>query len=259
MENNERESLILGALLHDIGKFAQRGNEELKGPYRKGSSLENIFCPFYNYHYSHHHLLYSAQFITEIFGNKVPAVENLVLSHHRPDSFIGDKKLSRIIQLADWLSSGERKEEVEEGKEIQKEPLNSIFSQIEIDKKKTNEKYCKPVKIERCLENFMPVERKEDTITEETNFTKLWAEFKKEAKQISFSSNFKTTFHQLLFLLEKYTLFVPSAVYKTKSEISLYHHLKSTASIATCIYDLGIEEKEIKEIVEKLEKEKFER
>jgi len=259
MENNERESLILGALLHDIGKFAQRGNEELKGPYRKGSSLENIFCPFYNYHYSHHHLLYSAQFITEIFGNKVPAVENLVLSHHRPDSFIGDKKLSRIIQLADWLSSGERKEEeIEEGKEIQKEPLNSIFSQIEIDKKKTNEKYCKPVKIERCLENFMPVERKEDAITEETNFTKLWAEFKKEAKQISFSSNFKTTFHQLLFLLEKYTLFVPSAVYKTKSEISLYHHLKSTASIATCIYDLEIEEEEMLQIIENFEKEKFE-
>jgi CRISPR-associated protein, Csm1 family len=255
---SERESLIFASLLHDIGKLAQRGEETLKGEYQKGEYLEQTYCPSYRFHPSHHHLLFSAQFIKEVFKDKAEIIETLVLSHHKPDAFPGDKskRLSLIIQLADWLSSGERKKDEEETKEIQKEPLISIFSQIEIDKEKIGEKFCKPVKIERTLENFVPV-KKEEAITGETNFKKLWEEFKKEAEQVSFSSSFRKIFNQFLFLLEKYTLFVPSAVYKAKSEISLFHHLKSTTAIATCIYDLEIKEKEIKEIVEKFGEEKF--
>jgi len=258
---SERENLIFASLLHDIGKLAQRGEEVLKDGYRKGGRLEQDYCPFNkkrNY-YTHHHLLYSAQFIKEIFKINVDQIENLILAHHKPEFFLGNKKLSYIIQLADWLSSGERKKEIEEEKEIQKEPLISIFSQIEIGKAKTNgEKYCKPVKIEKSFENFMPVERKEDAITDKINFKKLWSEFKEEAKKISFSSNnFRKLFNQFLFLLEKYTLFVPSAVYKAKSEISLFHHLKSTTAIATCLYDLNLNENEITEITEKFKEEKF--
>ncbi len=186
---SERESLIFASLLHDIGKLAQRGGETLKGEYEKGKYLESTYCPSYkSYFYTHHHLLYSAQFIKEIFKDKAEIIESLVLSHHKPDVFSRDIRLSLIIQLADWLSSGERKkeEEIEEEKDIEKEPLISIFSQIEIDKVKTEEKYCKPVKIEKSLENFIPIEEKQDAITNEANFKKLWNEFKEEAKKFLF-------------------------------------------------------------------------
>ncbi|MGC8976041.1 MAG: HD domain-containing protein, partial [Candidatus Ratteibacteria bacterium] len=201
----ERESLILASLLHDIGKFAQRAGEELKEEYQ---NLENIYCPTYKSYYTHRHLLYSGQFIKEIFKNKEDLIENLVLSHHLPENFTGDKKLSKIIQLSDYLSSGEREKEDYEVKEIEKEPLISVFSQIEIDGKKIEEKYNKVVKIEDKIENFIPVEDKNQAINQNFNFENLWKEFKQEANKISYSSNSKKVFNQILFLLEKYTLFI---------------------------------------------------
>ena len=128
MENNflARQAIILGALLHDIGKFAQRAGEKLKTGYR---NLDSQACPVYKGRHSHYHVLYGAQFFKEYLRDIPYAqeVENRILFHHRP-SGINDK----IIQLADWLSSGERRdrEAGEEVSEINQEPLISIFSQI---------------------------------------------------------------------------------------------------------------------------------
>ncbi|MCM8807522.1 MAG: HD domain-containing protein [Candidatus Omnitrophica bacterium] len=245
---SERESLILSALLHDIGKFAQRGDEKLREEYDK--KVRDIYCPS-TIGYSH--LLYSAQFIKEFFKNKESLIENLVLSHHKPEEFTGDKRLSKIIQISDWLSSGEREKREDESKiDFKKEPIISIFSQLNIEGGKSEELFNKPVKIDGDLEVLRPV-KKDLAISNEYNFPKLWKEFKNESGNISYSSSFEKIFTQIFSLLEKYTIFIPSASVKDRPEISLFHHLKSTCAIATCLYDLSKTEDMLNEIIDELE------
>lgn len=246
---SERESLILSALLHDIGKFAQRGDEKLREEYDK--KVRDIYCPS-TIGYSH--LLYSAQFIKEFFKNKESLIENLVLSHHKPEEFTGDKRLSKIIQISDWLSSGEREKREDESKiDFKKEPIISIFSQLNIEGGKSEELFNKPVKIDGDLEVLRPV-KKDLAISNEYNFPKLWKEFKNESGNISYSSSFEKIFTQIFSLLEKYTIFIPSASVKDRPEISLFHHLKSTCAIATCLYDLSKTEDMLNEIIDELKK-----
>ncbi len=59
-------------------------------------------------------------------------------------------------------------------------------------------------------------------------YKKLWKEFKSEFDLIQN----KTDFNTLLGLLKKYTSTMPSAAYKSKSDISLYDHSKTTAALA---------------------------
>lgn len=247
----ERECLTFGALLHDIGKFAIRGEEILKKEYE---NLKEIYCPCLpTQKYTHIHLLYSGQFIEDLFKNTNPLVSNLVLSHHLPEK-CQNVKLAKIVQIADWLSSGEREERQDEEEKIKfkKEPMISIFSQLTIDNKKSEEFFNKPVKINGDLENLMPV-KKEFAIDDEHNFEKLWNEFKNESKYVNLNlSSYKKIFLQIFSLLEKYTIFVPSASVRDKPEISLFHHLKSTCAIATCLYDLNKDENEIDEIIKSL-------
>ncbi|MCM8826480.1 MAG: type III-A CRISPR-associated protein Cas10/Csm1 [Candidatus Omnitrophica bacterium] len=65
-------------------------------------------------------------------------------------------------------------------------------------------------------------------------------------------SEFETLLLRILYLLEKYTLFVPSSAYKDKPEISLFHHLKSTAAIASCLYDCKVNEREIENVIKEI-------
>jgi CRISPR-associated protein Csm1 len=75
--------------------------------------------------------------------------------------------------------------------------------------------------------------------------SKLWAEFNQDAKALLPAAGFDLLFHQLLALLEKYTLFIPSAAYRERPDIPLFHHLKATAALAACLYDLSKEEQEL--------------
>ena len=59
MRVDERQSVILASLFHDIGKFLQRAEEELPQSYK---NLASIYCPF---GYTHLHLLYSAWWVRE--------------------------------------------------------------------------------------------------------------------------------------------------------------------------------------------------
>ncbi|MEM2742097.1 MAG: type III-A CRISPR-associated protein Cas10/Csm1 [Nitrososphaeria archaeon] len=244
MSLSERDTITLGALLHDIGKFAQRAEEELQQEYK---NLESYCCPKIKGRYIHQHVLYSGQFVKNFI--KISDVENLVLYHHYPRN-----KNEKIIQLADWLSCGERRDrEPEENiTEVKREPLISIFSQIKIDGYGIDENYCPLISLTKDLKRHFPVKNKEEAISQNSNsensFEYQWKKFCEGAKLL-YLDNYNLLFSQLLYLLEKYTLFVPSSAYKDKPEISLYHHLKSTAAIATCLYDLNLSEEKIDRII----------
>ena len=130
MKSETRKNLILAALLHDIGKFAQRAEVELSHEYRK---MEHLCCKLTTIKtYSHKHVLWSGQFCKN-YLSAFPSVENMVLYHHLPENAPEDYPyLAKIVTLADWLSSGERckREDEEKCGNPKGEPILSIFSNI---------------------------------------------------------------------------------------------------------------------------------
>lgn len=62
----ERDTVYLAALLHDIGKFWQRadpdGAQRSKILSPEVKELESTLCPQYKGVYSHKHVLWTAQF-----------------------------------------------------------------------------------------------------------------------------------------------------------------------------------------------------
>jgi len=248
MKNNDisRQAVISGALLHDIGKFAQRAGKKLFPEYR---NLDSLACPVYKGRHSHYHVLYGGQFVRNLL--RVQEIENRVLYHHRPSNYE-----DKLIQLADWLSSGERKDKEleEEISEVKNEPLISIFSQIVLKEngkeKKVDSHYCPAVKIENKIGDLFPQKEKDKAIDSDKNFSHLWNEFKKESEYFKNKNlSFEDLFYKFYYLLEKYTLSIPSSAYKDKPEVSLFHHLKSTSAIATCLYDLNVPESEIDSVL----------
>jgi len=252
MRVDERQSVILASLFHDIGKFLQRAEEELPQSYK---NLASIYCPF---GYTHLHLLYSAWWVRENLPveNK-DLIENLILAHHKPEEFSGNKRLSKIITLADWLSSGERGNTPSlEGTSFKKTPLKWPFSEIKNEDGSEYDKFCKLQELIPEIEKISPVDF--SSAIGASFYKDLLEKFYQDAEKIKSNplDDFYVEVERMLYLLEKYTLFIPSSTVSI-SKISLYHHLKTTAAIAVCLYDSKVDEKEIEEVMEKFKSEKI--
>lgn len=247
---NEYEftTVILAALLHDIGKFWQRTGQSLN---QEDERIMPNCCPVFNGRYSHQHVLYSGRFIREFFENKFPLAENIVLYHHRSETAQEEyRRLAKIISLSDWLSSGERRDREETGKGIPSaEPLISIFSTLSIDNKTVPEKYIPLLPLSIDLNQLFPKVNKQDALSQNQNdansYSKFWEAFTKDMTTLSKSPLSDLLIERLRYLLFKYTISIPSAAYVDKPDLTLYHHLKSTAAIASCLWNLQINENEI--------------
>ncbi|MGB9722082.1 MAG: type III-A CRISPR-associated protein Cas10/Csm1, partial [bacterium] len=246
MNNSEElQSLILAALLHDIGKFYQRTGVELS---EEDKRLMPSCCPDYKSKYHHFHVLYSGRFIRETFNNKFPLIENIVLYHHKPDSAPDSYRyLVKILTLADWLSSGERRDRTDIAEaETTKEPLISIFSMLFPDERKIQYKFVPLLPLSFNLTLLFPKDNKSDAINNQS-YLSLWKEFTNDLKQLKDETDLNKLIIKFQFLLEKFTLTIPSSAYIDRPDIPLYHHSKTTAGISACIYNLKLEEKAIDE------------
>lgn len=258
---SEYRLLILASLLHDIGKFYQRTGA--KFDWRKEGDnydYENFTRKIRDGHsikYTHVHGAYTAKFFRE-YLSQYDEAGVIAAYHHVPENAINEKQrfLARLLSLADRMSSGERveREEDEESGKPAEEPLTSIFSQVKLegkegkDKKdyKTNrvseikEFYTRLSPLDRTLNGFFPVNSRKEAfhnLSGQEAYKKLWNEFIRELNLL----NKDDIFSSIYYLLMKYTLTIPSAVYREKPDISLFHHLKSTAALAACLYQLSEE------------------
>lgn len=131
---DDRERVILGGLLHDIGKFIGRSEK-----YKAMCSIGR----------QHPHL--SWWFIKYLEEKKIieddRVLEELVLKHHEGSSFPSDinlatledkelRKLAYIVARADNYSSAERIEEESIQRRYTKVPLDSMFGNIDIGRGK---------------------------------------------------------------------------------------------------------------------------
>jgi CRISPR-associated protein Csm1 len=114
MDSMQRYEVILGALLHDIGKFFQRSTPSDSELSSISKGMENMLCPSLQGRYTHRHVLFTNEFCDRYLKNlpkglNKDSVTNLASYHHRP----GNAE-QEIIHKADMLSSGMEREEDEE-------------------------------------------------------------------------------------------------------------------------------------------------
>ena len=103
------EKLRFAALLHDIGKFWQGTGE-------KGEHAE-----------------LSVKFVRQYLPVELQGGVTFLASHHEFKAYIGGEyKQLKMLVVADWLSSGERREleESEESGKRKETPMESLFSKI---------------------------------------------------------------------------------------------------------------------------------
>jgi len=268
MEVYEREylDLILAAWLHDIGKFYQRAGyklddtndsfaKEYLGRKRKVGQGPEAY-------YTHLHAIFSDKFVREYLPS-LSISGTLAALHHSPDRAGTDRMryLARLITLADWMASGERREREsdEDREDYQAEPLISIFSRLKLDDEDEARKdyippaYVPLVALDSTLENLFPVKEKREAFLAgngQISYQELWQQFEADISSLR-SFDPEELVRQIPFLLEKFTLTIPASTID-KPDLSLYHHLKSTAAIASCLYQLELGEKFLDSIFDEI-------
>ena len=227
--------VVLGAFLHDIGKFAQRTGQN---QYR--SSYEELLCPYQssrNY-FSHQHVRYTDGFLTackQIFPRHLNRnfIINTAAKHHKPDT-----PFEWMVAIADRLSSGTdrmAREADEEGEQYYKQPLKSIFSKVHIkdcpDRPQPQEMYYELEKLDP--ETVFPKEKVE---LSHSKYAKLWLDFENDLTKLKDQSYSVENFFTVLDnILHHYTWAIPSSTID-EPDISLYDHLVTTAALAAALY-----------------------
>lgn len=244
-EINQREyqTVVLAALLHDVGKMLQRGSFgslDTKGQHPQVSSdfvsaFKDFFSRFVDFD------LFQA-LVQRHHENPSHFKENL-LCQNAPEEY---KALSYLVSGADNYSSSERGEKAETYQDFKTTPLVSIFSRISLNKEP-------PKQFKYRLNPLMPdafSERFDVYSDEEFNnhLQGFGTEFKSfvNTKQ----NDFDVMFTNLMTILMKYAWCVPSNTQEEIPDVSLFDHLKTTAAIAACLYQYHYPdfiEKEIKD------------
>lgn len=245
----EYQTIILAALLHDIGKFMQRAEVELCF---QSKEMETALCPFHERegYFSHQYVLWTDHFfrevideslLSEILGPSVypDNVANLASCHRKPSS---DSKLQKLIQQADIASASEEAE-VKGREQYKRRRLSSVFEKVTLQRvppAKTRFRYkLNPLSLDK--NSFPAIELKEEeSLVPE--YKELWEMFYKELKEIESQvrqsgNKFDLLFNSLYCLLQKYTWCIPSYT-QSECDISLFDHLRTTSAIASCLYNV---------------------
>lgn len=240
----ERDSFYLGALLHDVGKFVERGKLRFWS-----TSARWYVEKKQTSGKSHAHKRYSAVFI-KLFRDKEflsdLKIEELALHHHPSfeTGFVDSNSKNthyKLLQIADnWASKEREKVTFLERVYYTRARLQSIFSAIRLSEK-TGEDYkpgleyheLTPLSIDP--EALFPAGQSPKLPPQP--YRSIVEEFKRSFGKIQ-------TQEQLLPLLWKYFNTVPAqtpyrkqAEFLDRPDINLFDHSRVTAAIALCLYD----------------------
>lgn len=228
----EYQTVILGALLHDVGKMLQRGSFgslDTKGKHPLVSShFVSAFKDFFS-RFTDFELL-----------------QTLVQRHHEDQRLGADlicqnapeehRALSYLISRADNYSSKERGKEAEDYQDFKSVPLVSIFSRIDIGK-------ALPQKLRYRAKHLNPddvfPERFDEYKLNELNnhLQDFGEEFNKLIKKSdNIHIDFDSVFINIFSILMRYSWCIPSNTQEEIPDVSLFDHLKTTCAIAACLY-----------------------
>ena len=204
----EQDALILGALLHDIGKFEFRANRNFTphtnyGGYFVGEHLKRFRC------------------VDDIREQ----IRRTVEWHHYAE--LADPSL----QIADHASAGG--ERTPDTSTQTRRPLLSVLSRVDIGKGKCPDGvfYYPPGAINANTPFPSATELDEDEMVQ--LHADAWKAFLDDVQKLPDVSP-KALIETFQTVMEKHTSRVASAGYKTVPDISLYDHSRSVAAFASC-------------------------
>lgn len=227
MDQNDttRRAVILGALLHDIGKLIQRAQKNPREQ-RHTSWGEKWFDKNFS------------DKLTPMFDIKTKQIVSSAIGNHH--------EYEEYITLADAISAGMERiplKNEEEGDPFT-DRLISALSRISISNKRKEDRYHKLALLgETNFEEVFPETNKNNP---SEDYVGLLDRFNDEVESLNFTrSSPLQVIEQIYFLLWKYTWCIPSAAYHNEPDVSLFDHLKTTAAITACLYDYKNEGNEI--------------
>lgn len=241
-QNNKKEynSVILAALLHDIGKFLHRGSAEYRGDHQNASA---IFLDSFRSKLKNDNL-YDFELVRTLvkYHHSLKKEFTSESDYYKNES--EDEKIWRFIALlkdADSYSCKEREIEQQRRKDHAGEvaPLDSIFSQIILDGKNNPQEIKSQLKYYRYRINpINPLSSFPEKFTalEKGEIPNHVKTFENNLPNFSKLTTFDNVLTLWLSLLEQYTWCIPSDTRYEKSDVSLFDHLRSTSAIAACLF-----------------------
>lgn len=247
--------IAMAGLLHDIGKFAQRGSMNVSKEFIANNA--GLYQPFHNNEFTHIHAVYTAAFI-DYMENRLPkelnkagwglgdSFVNLAAGHHKPET-----EMQWIIAMADRISSGfdrAKFEDYNKGigvRDYKKTRLLTIFEGISTNQKWGKDSlesfvYRYPLK-ELSAVNIFPTDdkgcRSIDGETAEKEYADLFFGFIDALDKLEHRKNIPLWFEQFDSLFMIYASHIPAAtVGAIVPDVSLYDHSRSTAALASSMY-----------------------
>ncbi len=241
-EKNRKEylSVVLGALLHDIGKFMQRA--ELEKVYPEIVENYDGFCPTGEHgRPGYLHAAHTAYFIDRYIPDGLIEKAELYNAARHHKNVRGD-----IYKEADMLSSGmdrdQRESDEEKGRDAYKrERLYSVFEAVDLSDENDAKEMRYRYELKELSDDLGIAFPREKSILQPAEgellvpeYLRLWNGFEKEVQSIA-ATGIETFYSALSQLLLKYTWAIPSSTVDIP-DISLYDHSKTTAAIAGCLY-----------------------
>lgn len=243
--------IATAALMHDIGKFAERASMPVSESYVTNNA--DLYQPYYNNRHSHKHALYTAAFIEEHAGilpdefnaqswGDLDSFINLAAGHHKPDT-----PAQWIVTIADWVSSGLDRADFKDDSEgvsfrdYKKTRLISLLEGVTFDGKDSDdslESYQLRYPLAAISpESIFPVPAAEARENADAGYTALFEDFLEKLGRVLHRDRVELWIEHFESLLCAYTSHIPAAtVKKVVPDVSLYDHCKTTAALAAALY-----------------------
>jgi CRISPR-associated protein Csm1 len=257
---NDHDHVVLGALLHDIGKFWERA--ELLDDYRRSEEQKQQDCPWHseNGYWSHLHVLNTRRFC-DLLREKLPFVApepgtdrnwvSLAVRHH-----VASGPLEQLVAAADRFASAEREKGNFYERAIHKKTrLEALLGRVTLsDGERSNDSRLPMAELDlrleaiypRQAERFNPPMRKsgEGWIADggvQEEYQRIGEAFLKALDRLpQFNARtpeaLRSAVRTLLALMERFLSNVPAATNIVHPDISLFDHLRVTAAIAEGLY-----------------------
>lgn len=247
----QREVVYLAALLHDIGKFWQRADDN--GLHhstildKSVKELETLYCPVSQYGYTtHKHVIWTAQFIAkhESFFKQLLAGDytkffKAAVAHHKPDK---SNLAQRLVQAADHYASGVDRTKEFGIRDAEAERKWDSFKNVRMvsifeDLLQENASYTYELPIQALTLTRNSFPKKEQDRNGQKAYADLWEDFEKVFEKLkkNGTQNIRSFSENLLYLLQRFTTAVPSSTIHLP-DVSLYDHLKSTGIFAYALH-----------------------
>jgi len=241
--NREYQTIVLAALLHDIGKLIHRG---------KFLHLEK------GQHPEHSRWFVGAQKHVFAPTADVPLLEELVLKHHENEQHFPQellvqsikddhvRTLATLVSKADNLSSSERGERSEQWQDYKTTPLYCVLERLdqeadrEADEVVLGKYHPSPLQDVSSLQSIFPERFDHYQPGELDKLIKDFGSsfqntFPSATSQLNLG-DFDSVLAHLLNILYRYCWCIPANTQAVIPDVSLFDHLKTTAAIASCLH-----------------------